>query len=157
MINTDSMPQVTSSDNWLMSIHGFEEMVYSVQAFSLPGISLGSTPMPSKSNIIPNITGDKLQFDPLSVTALHDRRFLGYLSVFNWMTTNSKSDFPVLRDIIITAFDPLHPEERLRIKFFDAFPIAINGPDYDAQGDIPTQTVSYTFVYDYFVIEPEIS
>lgn len=157
MLDTQTNIQTASSNNWLMSIHGLDEFVYSIQSYSLPGVSLGSTQMPSTSSLVSKLTGDKLQFDPLSVICLHDRRFSGYLQILSWMQQASKTDFPPRKDIIITMFDPLHPEDRLRVKFYDCFPIAVNGPDYDATGDIPTQTVSYTFDYDYFEIVLENS
>jgi hypothetical protein len=145
-------PQSMSTDNWILSIDGIDDFTYTIQAFNLPSVSIGNIPMPSKSHLIPNVSGDKVQFDPLNVNALLDSRFKGVEIINNWMIENARSNTPKVRDIIVTILDNLHTNQGLQIRFRDAFPINMSGADFDAPGDIPTMTVAYTFVYDYYEI-----
>lgn len=145
-------PQPMSTDNWILSIDGIDDFTYTIQAFNLPGVSIGNIPMPSKSHLIPNVSGDKVQFDPLNVNALLDSRFMGVEIINNWIIENARSNTPKVRDIIVTILDNLHTNQGLQIRFRDAFPINMSGADFDAPGDIPTMTVAYTFVYDYYEI-----
>lgn len=154
-MDSNQYPQPMSTDNWIMSIDGVDDFTYSVQAFSLPGISMGNIQMPSKSNLIPNVHGDKLQFDPLNVNAMLDSKFAGFKIVMDWMVRNSKSDVTETKDIIVTILNNVHTNQGLQVRFRDAFPVNIGGADFDAPGDIPTMTVPYTFAYDYYEIVQE--
>lgn len=145
-------PNFMSTDNWLLSIPGEEEMVYGVRTFTLPGMTLGNISMPSTSNIIPQLNGDKIVFDPLNLTFLVDENLKNYQKMIDWLMQNSNSDIPVTKDITLTVLNNAKLTQGLAIRFVNAFPISLTAIDFDPEGELEQVESSVTLVFDYFTV-----
>ena len=159
--------------HFFLTIDKSTDIVYTVQQVNAPVISAGELPISNPYNTNRTVPGDTLDYAQLDVTFLIDKEMKGYRQILEWMkgmiapesydqfaeyTKKNVTERPDAREpgflntmsnISLFAADAdLKPLAEW--KFFDAFPISLDGPQYDAaRQDVEylTSTSSFKFLY----------
>tara|TARA_A100001011_G_C14310287_1_gene845235 strand:- start:3571 stop:4161 length:591 start_codon:yes stop_codon:yes gene_type:complete len=100
-----------SPTQFRFGIHQLPKVEFFGTAVNLPGITLGVIQQPTPFKNIP-ITGDKLEYENLTLTFIVDEYLENYISLHNWMTgigfPSQRSQFSTHRDETSnTPTDPL--------------------------------------------------
>ena len=151
----------TPPQNFYMTIERLKSTAFTLQRVQIPVISgeeiVQSTPLNPGKTMIP---GMGLEYSVLSCDIICDKHFKNYKDVLQWFKSIHTSENPAEQwagsfpntmsnvDIIGTdaANTPL-----VRWSFYDAFPISLDGPMYDAtMPDIEYLTSNVTFRHKYF-------
>jgi hypothetical protein len=139
----------------------------------LPGASIETINQPTPWINLP-VPGNKLTFDPLTVTFLVDVNLNSWSDIFNWMfgvSGTSFSDYanlannatsnttgattygvrPPYSDGTLTLYSPKN-NPILRFQFFDLFPIVLSPLEFDYSQSADQQIVATaTFRYSYYI------
>ena len=75
----------SSPTQFRFMIHQLPKVEFFTTAAGVPGITLGDTVMPTRFKEIP-MMGDKLDYEPLTITFLVDEYLENYKSLHEWMT-----------------------------------------------------------------------
>ena len=91
-----------SPTQFRFGIHQLPKVEFFVTAVTLPGISLGTIPFPTPlKNIL--ISGEKLEYENLSITFIVDEYLENYITLHNWMTgigfPTDRKEFRKYRDV----------------------------------------------------------
>ena len=99
-----------SPTQFRFGIHQLPKVEFFGTAVNLPGITLGIIQQPTPFKNIP-ITGDKLEYENLTLTFIVDEYLENYISLHNWMTgigfPSQRSQFSTHRDV--TSNTPTEP------------------------------------------------
>ena len=138
--------------DFLMTIAKLPGVTFYLQDVQIPALNLSSILQATPRLDYPRI-GDKMQFDPLSISFLVDENYLNYYELFSWTSIlrdpnakpNPGSDYS---DITVTILNN-NKNPIVEFTFVDAFPISIDGLLYDvsAAGDdaqVANCTLEYT-------------
>ena len=129
----------------------FAELEYNCHSASLPSLS---APEASESfhGATVFLPGDRITFDPFSMTFLVDENMANYAALFTWMTQNAWSDEKKVLDITLSILDSKSNPNR-QIRFQGAFPVALGGIDFTSQAtDVQFVSITATFRYSQFVV-----
>ena len=92
------------------------------------------------------VPGDKIIFDPMSITMLVAENMENYVEIFNWMTSSEEQ----VDDITVYILSSKNNVNRT-VTFKNAFPTNIGSISFNVQdADITYAQVDVTFRYDYF-------
>jgi len=90
-----------SPTQFKFGIHQLPKVEFFVQSCNLPGISMSTANLETSYKDIP-IMGDKVTYDPLTITFLVDEYLENYISLHNWITgigfPESRTQFSTFRD-----------------------------------------------------------
>jgi hypothetical protein len=150
-MNTTS--QVTINKNPLAVSDGFKmvfkrapNVSYFCQNFAMPSVTANEVII-GRPKFDAHVPGDKLQFDPLTVTMLVAENMENYVEIFNWMMNNPNNE---VDDITLYILSSKNNVNRT-IVFKNAFPTNIGSINFNVQdSDITYAQVDVTFRYDYF-------
>lgn len=166
--NNSNLAQTT---RFQLTIPRLQGVSYFCQTFILPGVTAGNAMVPTPFVDMP-VPGEKLQYDPLTVTFLVDEDMSNWREVHTWMRGYTfPTDFKEYRDLRLqnqftksldrpqysdgqltvfsNAWKPL-----LRFKFYNMFPTTLGSVNFTAQ-DTPDAIMmaDVTFMYLYFDVE----
>lgn len=92
------------------------------------------------------VPGDKIIFDPMSITMLVAENMENYVEIFNWMMSNTEE----VDDVTVYILSSKNNVNRT-VTFKNAFPTNIGSISFNVQdADITYAQVDVTFRYDYF-------
>lgn len=154
---------IIGDNNFHFEIKELPTVSLFAQNFSIPGTSLGRSPVPT-SAVDYNVPSDKVEFEDLVITFMVDEYLKNYMEVFHWMMAlgfpedtkqfrdlkQGRTPYQETSDIILTVttnkFNP-HSE----IHFIDCFPTDLSPVDFTNIDTTvsPIQT-TVTFDYSYF-------
>lgn len=138
---------------------------YFCQNVSIPAVSSTEITVPTPfSNTYRH--GEKLNFDPLSISVLVDEDLRVWQETYDWLKSltrpasfeqyprkTKKDDTPLYFDGYLTVNTNAN-NPNLRIKFFNCHPTSISMINFDTKLDAETiPTCDITFRYDLFEIE----
>ena len=142
---------------------------YFCTAANIPGILADNYSQPTPFRDIP-LPGEKLRYEPLSMTFLVDENLENYREIHGWMTglgfpkdnkqfrdlaRSGQDRFPTTNDdagglysdatlFVLTSKN----NPNIEIRFSDVYPISLSGLDYNQQeSDINYLTANVTFAY----------
>jgi len=166
--------QVTQNKNFL-SPTGYKfvlarapNLVFNVQAVNFPGVTLGTTTVPTPFLMMPQ-TG-KLSFEPLSVSFRVAEDLSDYLEIYNWITAlgfpKDFAQYKSLSDNTENAPTGLHTlksdltlsiltsslNKNIDIIFYDAFPSNISSMTFNTT-DTNINYIEATIIFTYLRYE----
>ena len=164
-----SLPYNTSllqSTKFTFFIGDHPYLRYFCQTMSLPGISTGAVAIPTPFSTTWR-HGDKLVFEPFSVTVLVDEDLRVWEETYNWMkgltrpasycqyTHHPKEakDPPLYYDGILTIITNSN-RPNMRLKFHNCHPVELGAVNFDTKVDADSvPTCDIKFQYDLYEIE----
>ena len=155
--------------NFFIAIERLPGLQFTVQQVNVPPVSGGEAPMPTRFNsgraFIP---GDTVDYAQLDATFLIDKNFKTYQAILKWVKGINNPEGGTQFDDFIddqTSLGPKFGKTMSNItlfgtdasnqpvaewKFFNAFPISIDGPQFDSTRlDMEYMTASASFRYMY--------
>lgn len=120
---------------------------YFCQNFIMPSVN-STEAIINRPKLDAYVPGDKLSFDPLTITMLVAEDMENYAEIFNWMTNNNN----MTDDITIQLLSSKNNSNK-NIIFKNAFPTNIGSISFNIQdADTTYAQVDVTFRYDYFTL-----
>ena len=150
------------TDKWVFTMTKMPNLVYFVQSATIPAVSIGEAMVPTPYSETYK-AGDKMVFEPLSLTFLVDEDLRTWEEIFNWMKgltfPNNAQEYRTQQKSGLYSDATLelvtnNYTRNFRIKFIRCFPTFLSDISltYTENADI-TPTCSVTFRYDTFSIE----
>ena len=148
-------------NNFRMSISPiqFENINFTIQNVTLPGMEIGFAELPGKMLNTP-YPGDKIQqFSPLEITFLIDEFCINYIEINMWIMScvnmqekHVADTLPTMRTIDLFILDS-HNNPAVQFIFHDAFPTSISSMQLDANTtDVEYIVGNVSFAYSYYTI-----
>ena len=156
------MSTLTSNKNFLSPV-GFQFKInsgkyanveYFCIAAQLPSVTLPAVPTPYRGVNL-TATGDRLQFDDLTLRINVTENMENYIETFNWINTilESGSAEGHREDGTLMILSS-HNNVNKQIEFKGLFPTSITGVEFNTQStDLDFVQVDITFSYNYFEIK----
>ena len=150
--------------NFYMVIERLKGTAFMLQRVQIPILSgdeiTQSTPMNSGHTMIP---GSSMEYSVLSCDFIIDKYFKNYKEVFQWFKNNYAPEDKgaqwvswqdTMSEITLVGTDAANVPI-CHWQFYDAFPISMDGPMYDAtMPDVEYMVSNVTFRYKYFTFTP---
>lgn len=142
----------------LLSLGGFKLQIdseefshtqyYAVSA-SFPAVSISEVSTSFRNNQA-FVSGEKLNYDPLTLRIAIDEGLVSYREIFNWMYSNTTGS--TITDHNMTLhFLTNHNNISRSVRFYRAFPTNLGGIEFNVQQTDPEYAfVDVTFRYDNF-------
>ena len=153
------MATLTTNKNFLSPVgfqfkinsNQYHNLEYFAVAATLPNISIGPTATPYKGVNL-QFTGDRLQFEELSLRINVTENLENYIETFDWMhniiQTNTAEDLKVDATLLILSS---HNNVVKEIEFKGVFPTSLSPIQFDAQAEsIEYVQMDISFAYTYF-------
>mgnify|MGYP001230159829 FL=1 len=173
MIARQTELSFAAPQHFFITIEKLPDIVYTVQQANVPVISAGEAILSNPFNQTRSVPGDTLDYSQLDVTFLVDKEMKGYRQILKWMkgmiNPESFDQFnEYVKENVTSRPDAREPgflntmsnmslfaadadlKPLAEWKFIDAFPISLDGPQYDStnpQVDYLTATSSFKFMY----------
>ena len=158
--------------SFFMVIERLPTTTYFIQNITIPTASAGEAQHPNPHNLQTFIPGDTIDYVPLDVQYLVDSKMDSYRTIYEWMlgtnapqgyeqfrnytndVNSGQEDFQkIMSDIHVYATDPAS-KPVAKWTFHDAFPIALDGPQFDAtRPDVEYIVTTASFRYRYYTFE----
>ena len=148
---TSNKNPLAISDGFRMVFHKAPNTSYFCQNFVMPSVTVSETVV-NRPRVDTYFPGDKMVFEPLTITMLVAENMENYVEILDWLTkavttTNSADKFD---DITVYILSSKNNPNRT-VTFKNAFPISIGSISFNVQdADITYAQVDVTFRYDYF-------
>lgn len=171
--NNVTNPNQLSQINFRMFIKRSPTLSYFCNRVNVPGLILPATEYATPNLAIP-IYGDKVVFNPLTVTFKVDEDLKNYFEIHSWMRALGNADdtnnFAALKAVpqytgaglmseILVSILSSARRSNFNLTYYDCFPVNLSDLNFDATAtDLQTITASVEFRYlnyDHeFVINP---
>ncbi len=154
---------------FLLSFDRLPTLTFFCTKLEIPGITLGQTIQNNPLVDVP-VAGDKVVYDPLTVTFLVDEELQAWTTVLDWIkglgfpeTTDQYKNLPLQQklqlnnrpqysDALITIYTNKN-NAALQVKFTDLFPTNLSGLQYDvsqSSHNVMTAVASFSYAnYSY--------
>lgn len=163
--NTPDNTSILQSTKFTFIIPEMPFLKYFCQTIQLPSISTGEVKVPSPFTDTYR-HGDKLSFQPFSITALIDEDLRVWQETYNWMVSltrpesyeqyrrKDKNDRTPLYYDGFLSINTNANKPNIRIKFINCHPTSIGMVNFDTKVNADViPTADFTFRYDYYVID----
>lgn len=151
------MATLTDNKNFLTPI-GFKfsidntlypNLEYFCNTVSLPSISVPAVDSPYKGVNL-GISGDRLEFDDLTITFNITENMENYKETFDWMHNSISSQQNYTSDATLAVLSS-HNNVTKELIFKDCFPISLSGADFTSiASDVEYLQATVTFKYTNF-------
>ena len=146
-------------------LNNFPDVNYFCQAATLPGISIGTIPVPTPLKTIA-MAGDEVSFEELSIKFIVDENMKNWLSIYDWIvglgfpTKEGQEKYAKLAatselttDATLTVLTSnMNPQ--IHFRFQECFPLSLSSIAFDSGGtDIDYVTADVSFRYDVYTVE----
>ena len=143
----------------------FPEVNYFCQSATLPGVSIGTIPVPTPLKTI-ELSGDEVQFEELTIKFIVDENMKNWLSIYDWiigigfptiegqekykkLKTNSELTTDATLTVLTGNMNP-----QINFRFNECFPLSLSSVAFDSGGtDIEYVTADVSFRYDVYTVE----
>jgi hypothetical protein len=142
------------SDGFRMVFKKAPNTSYFCQNFIMPGVTTNEVTV-QRPQISAFFPGDKIEYEPLTVTMLLAENMENYSEIYNWMISSVKSNqsSDKFDDILVYILSSKNNPNAI-VTFKNAFPTNIGSISFSIQeSDIVYAQVDVTFRYDYFTFE----
>lgn len=142
---TDNKNPLAISDGFRMVFNKAPNTSYFCQNFIMPSVTATEATV-ARPKLDVYVPGDKVIFDPMSITMLVAENMENYVEIFNWMMSSEE----MTDDITVYILSSKNNVNRT-VTFKNAFPTNIGSISFNVQdADITYAQVDVTFRYDYF-------
>jgi hypothetical protein len=154
MTITSNKNPLTISNGFRMVFYKAPNVSYFCQNFTMPSVTVQETLVARPQNDV-YYPGDKIQYEPLTVTMLVAENMENYMEVINWLnrsvkSINSEDKYDDVAVYILSSKN----NANAKVVFHNAFPTNIGSISFNVQdADITYAQVDVTFRYDYFSFE----
>jgi hypothetical protein len=154
MTITSNKNPLAISDGFRMVFHRAPNVSYFCQNFIMPSVTVQETLVARPQNDA-YYPGDKIQYEPLTVTMLVAENMENYMEVIDWLnrsvkSLNSEDKYDDVTVYILSSKN----NANAKVVFHNAFPTNIGSISFNVQdADISYAQVDVTFRYDYFSFE----
>jgi T4-like virus tail tube protein gp19 len=154
MTITSNKNPLAISDGFRMVFHRAPNVSYFCQNFIMPSVTVQETLVARPQNDV-YYPGDKIQYEPLTVTMLVAENMENYMEVIDWLnrsvkSLNSEDKYDDVTVYILSSKN----NANAKVVFHNAFPTNIGSISFNVQdADITYAQVDVTFRYDYFTFE----
>ena len=146
-------------------LNNFPDVNYFCQAATLPGISIGTIPVPTPLKQI-ELSGDEVSFEELSIRFVVDENMKNWLSIYDWIiglgfpTEEGQAKYKKLAatsalttDATLTVLTGnMNPQ--INFRFQECFPLSLSSIAFDSGGtDVEYVTADVTFRYDVYTVQ----
>ena len=148
---TSNKNPLAVSDGFRMVFHKAPNTSYFCQNFVMPGVTVNETSV-ARPRVDAYFPGDKMVFEPLTVTMLVAENMENYVEILNWLTTavTTNNNIDKFDDVTVYILSSKNNVNRT-VTFRNAFPTNIGSISFNVQdADITYAQVDVTFRYDYF-------
>jgi hypothetical protein len=151
---TSNKNPLAVSDGFRMVFQKAPNTSYFCQNFVMPSVTVQET-LVARPQTDAYFPGDKIQFEPLTVTMLVAENMENYAEIYDWLnrsvkTLNSEDKYDDITVYILSSKN----NPNAIIRFRNAFPTNIGSISFNVQdADITYAQVDVTFRYDYFTFE----
>lgn len=150
-------PNYLSPIEYRFAIKRLPHVSFFVQGANLPGLSTGTTTLPTPFRDLP-LHGDKLDFDDLSIDVAMDENMQSFIEVRNWIVGLTKpQSFYQYANLL--EGDGLYSDATLiilnssknpniEVTFKDIFPTNLGSVQFDTRAtsvDVPVSTMTFKF------------
>lgn len=151
---TQNKNPLAVSDGFRMVFNKAPNTSYFCQNFIMPGLTVSETvvPRPQEDAYFP---GDKLIYEPLTVTMLVAENMENFVEIYEWLQRSVKENNTrdIFDDIIVYILSSKNNINR-EVTFKNAFPTNIGSISFNVQDtDITYAQVDVTFRYDYYTFK----
>ena len=127
----------------------YPNLEYFCNSVTLPSISLAGVDTPYKGVNL-GFTGDRLEFDDLTITFNITENMENYKETFDWMHNSITTNESFTSDATLSVLSS-HNNVTQEIIFKDCFPTSLSGADFTSiANDVEYLQASVTFKYTYF-------
>jgi len=165
LANQPTNPNPLTRSNFDFRVNKLPNTTYFIQRIVLPGVSVGESITPNPFVDLKR-TGDKVTFDPLTVTFLVDEDLNNYRELFDWITSlGFDQNFPQFANL---KNDPNVPKTQIgniytdasltiltsksnpniRVDFVEMFPTSLSELEFSATetgSDVQVATVTFSY------------
>ena len=137
----------------LVFTNKFSELSPEITSVQLPGISLGTIAVETRTISVDYPSGD-LSFNPLTISFFVEKDMKSYKKIINWMFAIRDPEDAIEKELFEEATLQIYTPDgkflRLEIQFSKVFPIEISDIDFESQteSDVP-EIATVTFRYHY--------
>ena len=143
----------------------FPEVTYFVQSATLPGISIGTIPVPTPLKQI-ELSGDEVAFEELTIKFIVDENMKNWLAIYDWiiglgfptlegqekykkLAQNSELTTDATLTVLTSNMNP-----QINFRFNECFPLNLSSIAFDSGGqDIDYVTADVSFRYDVYTVQ----
>jgi hypothetical protein len=148
---TSNKNPLAISDGFRMAFHRAPNTSYFCQNFVMPSVTVNETVVnrPQTDVYVP---GDKIVYEPMSITMLVAENMENYVEVFEWLqrSVNTNNSADKYDDITVYILSSKNNASGA-VTFRNAFPTSLGSIAFNVQdADISYAQVDVTFRYDYF-------
>tara|TARA_Y100000992_G_C21074141_1_gene400117 strand:+ start:80 stop:628 length:549 start_codon:yes stop_codon:yes gene_type:complete len=146
-------------------LNNFPEVNYFCQAATLPGISIGTIPVPTPLKQI-ELSGDEVTFEELSIRFVIDENMKNWLAIYDWIiglgfpTEEGQAKYKKLKeDGALTTTATLtvltgNMNPQINFNFQEVFPLNLSSISFDSSGtEVEYVTADVSFRYDVYTVE----
>ena len=146
-------------------LNNFPDVNYFCQAATLPGISIGTIPVPTPLKQI-ELSGDEVSFEELSIRFVVDENMKNWLAIYDWIiglgfpTPEGQAKYKKLATLTELTTDATltvltsNMNPQINFKFNECFPLSLSSIAFDSGGtDIEYVTADVSFRYDVYTVE----
>jgi hypothetical protein len=127
----------------------FRNVEYFCTSANLPSISLPSVST-NYRNIYPNMSGESLKYDPLSITFIVDEELKNYLEIYNWIYHNARENDTKYRDMTLSILTNQNTKNK-QVQFMSVIPTSLSAIEFNTQTtEIEYLSCTVEFVYTAF-------
>jgi len=165
--NTPDNTSILQSTKFTFIIPDMPFLKYFCQTVQVPSISTSEIAIPTQFSTTYR-HGEKLNFEPLTITAIIDEDLRVWEETYKWLssltrpqsfeqyprkTQQQKFTVPLYYDGFLTINTNAN-KTNIRLKFRNCHPTVIGAINFDTKVDADTiPTADFTFRYDYYEIE----
>lgn len=143
-----------------LTIHRLPQVSFQVQTVVFPGISMGETPHATPNFMLP-LHGDRITYEPLSITLKLDEQMTAWDELHNWMIGLTKPQ-DTEQYLNLTEGEGLYSDATItmisnnrvpirQFTFLNMFPQSLGAISMDTKNsDIEFVTLDVTFRYESF-------
>lgn len=151
-MNTHNLAQQTT---WLLGSVALDIFPYYLKSFSIPGINFNHPEVYSRASSKVFFVADNINFNELSCTILIDENYRDYFELMNKVFKQFDPESGTFRNQEFDLFVLLQNQmgnDLFKIEFYNARLSSIGDIELTTEGDMVTNTLTVSFVYDYYEI-----
>lgn len=142
------------SSNFRVAIENLASVTYNIQQASIPGFNMGTVDQFAQQEADYVIGGEKLVYNPWSMTFIVDEKLTNFKAIKSWMERVVSTDSGAINeasDISLVIYDSRN-QPSVEVHMKNALPISMSDIVMDIVNEEVTMICTATFEYDLYDI-----
>lgn len=142
------------SSNFRVAIQGLGNITYNIQSATIPGVNMGVVDQYAQSEADYVIGGEKLVYNPWSMSFIVDEELSNFKAIKDWMERIvSKDDGAIIEasDVTLVIYNARNSKS-VEMHMKNALPISLTDVNMDIVNEEVTMVATVTFEYDIYDI-----